>query len=138
MIICNRLIDEGFCDDSPSAKIKFSHILFTDESPVELFAKPNKQNRRVRTANLEDIEPTQIAKFTLKIMVCGGIGRYGKTQLYVVDKHATVNGDCYRQHILAMYAECVQQKFSCPERTILMQDGATDDSKSFNSALLSL
>ena len=101
-----------------------SHILFTDESPIELFSEPTKQNRRLRIANPENIQPTQIPKFTLKIMVCGGIGRYGKTQLHG-DKHATINGDNYRQHTLAMYAECVQQIFPCPERTIFMQDGAT-------------
>ncbi|KAJ4426585.1 hypothetical protein ANN_26383 [Periplaneta americana] len=98
---CERLLKEGY---TPTARILRAHILFTDESLVELHSILNRQNARIRTADPSSIKPTQVPKFCVKIMVAGGISRYGKTQLVIVNEKKTVNGEYYcitfSQHIL--------------------------------------
>lgn len=121
---CNRVRADGFCDDSREGKLKRAHVLFTDESPVELFPKPNRQNRRMRTANPQNIPPIQIPKFSLKIMIAGGINRYGKTELVIIDEKTNVNGDYYRERILPTYANALAHNFPEPNNVVLMQDGA--------------
>lgn len=123
---CTRMKAEGFADDSPQGRVRRAHILFTDESPVELFPMPNRQNRRIRTNKPENIPPIRIPKAGLKIMVAGGISRYGKTDLVVVDEKETVTGQYYRSNILPAYAASAsnKQQFPVPEKVILMQDGA--------------
>ena len=124
---CKRLIDAGFAEDTPEGRIKRSHILFTDESPVELQPKPNRQNRRIRTNDPQQISPIVTPKFSLKIMVAAGISRYGKTELHIVPQNQTVDGEYYRQEILPLYQKVMNDPRQFPRRSlgILMQDGAT-------------
>ena len=123
---CTRMKANGFTDDTPEGRIKRAHILFTDESPVELFPMPNRQNRRVRTNKPENIPPIRRPKAGLKIMVTGGISRYGKTDLVIVDEKQTVTGEYHRNKILPIYASsaCNKHQFPLLEKVILMQDGA--------------
>lgn len=123
---CNRLRDEGFADDSPQGRKKRAHVLFTDESPVELFPTPNRQNHRVRTSSPQTIPPIRRPKFGLQIMVAGGISRYGKTELVVVDKGKTVDSQYYQENILPAYLTCLKDKsmFPVQKHAVLMQDGA--------------
>ncbi|KAJ4426681.1 hypothetical protein ANN_26479 [Periplaneta americana] len=90
---CDRLLKEGYTEDAPAARILRAHILFTDESLVELHSIPNRQNARIRTADPSSVKPTQVPKFGVKIMVAGGISRYGKTQFVIVNEKKTVNGE---------------------------------------------
>jgi transposase len=106
--------------------IKRAHILFTDESPIELQPKPNRQNRRIRTSDPTSIPEVPVPKFTLKIMVAGGISRYGKTALHIVNQGATVDGDYYRGEILPIFINSLKSRnqFPNPDAAVLMQDGA--------------
>jgi len=63
----------------------------------------------------------------VKIMVCGGISRYGKTVLHVVPDKETVTGDYYRAHILPIYTSILKDRkvFPNQELAVLMQDEAT-------------
>lgn len=127
MKFCERLIREGFVDNTPEGRVKRAHILFTDESPIELNPKPNRQNRRIRTNDPASISPVLVPKFSLKIMVAGGISRYGKTDLHIVPQNQTVNGEYYRQSILPIFKKAMDASSQFPKRNmgILMQDGAT-------------
>jgi len=122
-----RMVAEGYTDDTTRGKLLRSHILFTDESPIELQPRVNKQNRRIRTSDPSTIKPEMRPKFPLKVMVAGGISRYGKTDLYVVPNHETVNGEHYRTHILPSYTTTINDSrvFPCSNLSVLMQDGAT-------------
>lgn len=123
---CKRLEDEGFCSDDPDGKLKRAHILFTDESPIELNPTPNKQNMRIRTSDPTKLKPVAKPKQGLKIMVAGGISCYGRTELHVVDSGKTVNGDYYRNFIIPIYNAAARSRriFPRPEMIILQQDGA--------------
>lgn len=123
---CERLLKEGYTEDAPAARILRAHILFTDESLVELHSIPNRQNARIRTADPSSIKPTQVPKFGVKIMVAGGISRYGKTQLVIVNEKKTVNGEYYCTHILPAYSKVLRDTTKFPKQHIafLMQDGA--------------
>ena len=87
---------------------------------------PNRQNRRIRTNKPQEILAIRRPKSGLKIMVAGGISRYGKSELVIVDEKQTVNGECYRNKILPSYLSSMKNKaqFPCQEQVIFMQDGA--------------
>ncbi|KAJ4447039.1 hypothetical protein ANN_09028 [Periplaneta americana] len=123
---CERLLKEGYTEDAPAARILRAHILFTDESLVELHSIPNRQNARIRTADPSSIKPSQVPKFGVKIMVAGGISRYGKTQLVIVNEKKTVNGEYYCTHILPVCSKVLRHITKFPKQHIafLMQDGA--------------
>lgn len=104
-----------------------SHILFTDESPIELQPKVNLQNRRIRTRDTSSIKPQMRPKFPMKIMVVGEICSYGRTELYVVPNRETVNGQHYRTNILPSYTGLIKEArvFPCSNLSVLIQEGAT-------------
>jgi hypothetical protein len=108
------------------ARRKRAHVLFTDESPMELHPRPNRQNHRVRTEHRSTIPPVQRPKFGLKIMVAGGISAHGKSQLHIVPDKVNINGEYYRENIVPLYAQCINNRQCFPRRriAILMQDGA--------------
>lgn len=123
---CTRIRNEGFCEDSAIGRAKRANILFTDESPMVLHPTPNRQNVRTRTSDPSLISPVQKPKFDLKIMVAGGISSRGKSGLHIVTQNSTVDGAYYRENILQIYAECLQNRRQFPDATrfVLMQDGA--------------
>ena len=123
---CERMVNECYASEGPDGRIQRAHILFTDESPVELHPKPNRQNRRIRTEDPKKIPQVLVPKFTLKIMVAGGISRYGKTALLIVDQGKTVDGEYYRSNILPTYVNALKNaaQFPRPQHCVLMQDGA--------------
>ena len=65
-------------------------------------------------------------KQSLKIMVPGGINRYGKTDLHVIPDKVTVNGNYYRKSILSVYQKACNDRtlFPKPDKVVLMQNGA--------------
>lgn len=93
---------DGYCDQTRHGRTLRENILFTDESPIELNPKPNKQNRRIRTSK-EGVPVIGVPKFTEKIMVAGGITANGVTDLYVCPKGETINGKVYEDKILPIY-----------------------------------
>jgi transposase len=132
---CEEIRRLRYCGDTLLARLKLENILFTDESIIELYPKPNTQNMRIRTANPEERESLKIPKHGLKIMVAGGMTANGLTSLHVVEDGATVTGEYYRHRILPIYFAALDESrkstivgasriFSSVEHAIFMQDGA--------------
>lgn len=137
--ICDRLsfarkvASEGYCAGTEEARLKLSHILFTDESCIELFPAPNSQNTRIRTRNAALRVPIRRPKHGLKVMIAGGLTANGLTELHIVPPSTNINGDYYRRHILPMYFSGVLGNsttattgliFSDAREITFMQDGA--------------
>ena len=47
----------------------WKRVMWSDESPFELFPTPNRQNDRVRARNPEDVPPCHQVKFPAKVHV---------------------------------------------------------------------
>ena len=55
------ILDAGYSAEGRQVQIFISdHVLFTDESIIELFPRPNAQNTRIRTSNLDLRSPIAI------------------------------------------------------------------------------
>lgn len=100
---CCMVRDNGFCAGDNSAREKLDQMMFTDESVVELFPTPNRQNVRIRTSDPNMRAPIGIPKHGLKVIVAGGLSSRGLTELIIVDPGATVDGEYYRRRILPNY-----------------------------------
>lgn len=135
MRFCEFIRERRYCDGTELASMLLEHILFTDETIVELFPVPNTQNTRIRTSEPGLRQPVQVPKHGLKIMVAGGLTANGLTKLHVVDAKSTVNGLYYRTRILPFYFETLTRDIESDEVTetrlfrnmqmvALMQDGA--------------
>jgi transposase len=127
--------DAGYCDGDEHADELLQHLLFSDESVIELYPKPNSQNTRIRTTNRELRSPVRIPKNGLKIMIAGGMAANGLTELHICDQRTTVNGEYYRQRILPTYftattrdgdSDVIDQRrlFSDSHLVVFIQDGA--------------
>ena len=116
----------GYCDNSRYGKSLRENILWTDESPIELNPKPNKQNVRFRTSS-EAVPVIGVPKFPLKIMVAGGITAQGVTKLYVCPKGETITGKVYEEKILPIYLNAIKSQALIPnkKKATFMQDSAT-------------
>jgi transposase len=130
-----KAVDDGFCSNDQGAKTQLDRRLFTDESIIELYPKPNAQNTRIRTFREELRVPIQIPKHGISIMVAGGLSANGLSGLHICDAKTTVTGDYYRRRILPEYflaatrtgnAEAIDKRrlFPTPATVIFMQDGA--------------
>jgi transposase len=149
LTFCQMVIRKNYCDGTPHSRILLDHLLFTDESFVELYPKPNSQNMRIRTAKPEAISPVFKPKHGLKIMVTGGLCANGLTELHIVDSGATVTAAYYRERILPVYYAAItrssdvqddgtqrRQLFENPTKVVFMQDGAP--AHTANATLISL
>ena len=67
------------CAEGLQGSVKWANSLLRDESPIQLNPKPYTQNRRIRENYPAGISSDLIRKFSLKIMIVGGISLYGKT-----------------------------------------------------------
>ena len=132
---CRHVTSQFVSNTATPSAVTIEQLIFTDESIVELFPRPNRQNTRIRTSDPELREPISIPKHGLKILVAGGMCYNGLTELHVVDAGTTIDGNYYRNRILPMYfAAKIRQStdpridkrtlFADPERAIFMQDGA--------------
>jgi hypothetical protein len=93
---CRHVSSQFVSDTATPPAVTIEQLLFTDESIVELFPRPNRQNTRIRTSDSQLREPISIPKHGLKIMVAGGMYYNCLTELHSVDAGATVDGDYYR------------------------------------------
>lgn len=116
-----KVVDGQYCAGIPYSSHLLEHLLFTDESIVELYPKPNKQNMRIRTSNPDDRVHINIPKNGLKIMIAGGMSAHGLTGLHIVEQGKTVNGDYYRTKILPVYfSELTSGMFPNPNQGMTM------------------
>jgi hypothetical protein len=134
---CNMVTAAGYTTHDAIAGRLLDHLVFSDESVVELFPKPNSQNTRIRTSNPGSRTPIQLPKHGLKIMVAGALCANGLSELHIVEKGATVTGEYYRSRILPTYMDLVKidyqnsnrpqdsiPLFEHPYMVTFMQDGA--------------
>ncbi|KAI6648390.1 hypothetical protein LOD99_8180 [Oopsacas minuta] len=75
-------------------------ILWTDESPFELFHSSNHQNDRVWCHNSSDVLPQETVKFPQKIMVWDMKSHQALSELPFVPPKRTVNASYYVSEIL--------------------------------------
>ena len=76
-------------------------VLWSDESPFELFSLPNRQNDRVWSKSPTKVEPCLRVKFPPKIQVWGMISFQSVSELHIIPKGQMVNGAYYRDSMLA-------------------------------------
>ncbi|XP_054168970.1 uncharacterized protein LOC128966180 [Oppia nitens] len=121
----NMVTSAGYCDNTRRGRELRENVLWTDESPIELFPKLNHQNTRIRTSD----KTKQIVgrpKFPLKIMVAGGITASGKTELYVCPPKETIGGQVYESKILPLYLDAINDPLTIgnKRKATLCQDSA--------------
>ena len=111
-------------------------VLFSDESPFELFHPANRQNDRVWSQTARNIQPVQTVKYPPKIMVWGMMSSSGLSELHIIPSKQSVNADYYISEVLE---KCclpalkrkktrgpLTERRMCPlmSEAIFMQDGA--------------
>ncbi|KAI6652984.1 hypothetical protein LOD99_4061 [Oopsacas minuta] len=79
----------------------WNRVLWSDESPFELFPTPNRQNDRVWSKDSGSIEPCRKMKFPAKVHVWGMMSHQALSELHVIPQGQTINGEYYRTKILA-------------------------------------
>ena len=79
----------------------WERVLWSDESPFELFSTPNRQNDRVWTHDPRTVPPYNQVKFPLKVHVWGTMSHQALSDLHVLPQGQTINGAYYRENILA-------------------------------------
>ena len=116
----------GFIDGDFDSQLRLKHVMFTDESPVDLFPEPNRQNYRFRANCAASVPKISVPKFGLSIMVAGGITGFGKTELIIVDEKQTIDAKYYSDKILPSYlwSRDDTNLFPDAELAVLQQDGA--------------
>ena len=111
-------------------------MVWSDESPFELFHPPNRHNDRVWAASSSDVPTVPSVKRPAKIHVWGMFSYRALSQLHVVPQKTTINGEYYRNNILAN--ECLEALnrtaregsvseralIDDPSQAVFMQDGA--------------
>ena len=94
----NRL---RFCRDRKHwTAVEWKAVIFSDESPFQLFSIPNRQTDRVWASNREDVKPTESFKFPLKIQVWGMMSYRALGKLHIIPKGQMVNAKYYVDEIL--------------------------------------
>lgn len=114
----------------------WKRVLWSDESPFELFHPPNRHNDRVWAASGSEVPAVPTVKHPTKVHVWGMISHRAMSQLHVVPQKAVINGEYYRANILAN--ECLnainrtaqdggilqRSLMADTSQAIFMQDGA--------------
>ena len=78
----------------------WKQVVFSDESPFELYHAPNTKNDVIWAANRTNIENTPVPKFSPKVMVWGGMSFSGLTDLHIVPQGQSVDQEYYCTQIL--------------------------------------
>lgn len=115
----------GYLGDDRRAQQKRSHILFTDETWLEVSPTGNRQNQRYYTADPKKIPKILTPKHGLKVMVAGGFCAQGVTKLHMISG-GTVNAAYYKDKILPLYIKSMKDPTLFPQqqKVTFQQDGA--------------
>ena len=73
--------------------------MWSDESPFQLFAPPNRQNDWVWSRSSTDVQPYKSVKFPAKIQVWGMMSHQSLSELHIIPLKQNVNGEYYRNYI---------------------------------------
>jgi len=109
---------------------QIGRIFFTDEKIFRVDPPWNSQNDRVYApadGKKADVPDNRLfverGHFSPGVMVSVGVSKLGKTSLHFVDPESKVDGQYYREHILAeMLPEC--SRLAGPDGYTFQQDGA--------------
>ena len=93
-------------------------VLFSDESPFELYHPPNRQNDRVWAHHSSEVPPTETVKQPLKIMVWGMMSYRGLSDLHIIPRDQTVTAKYYVDEILSKTATSAMTR-NCRRRGLL-------------------
>lgn len=118
--------DGGYLQDTRRGEQMRSHILFTDESTIELFPKSRAGRGRFRTEKRDKVPAQESVKFTPKIMIAAGFCAQGVTKLHFLEDGYTITGKYYKDKILPIYSDAInnRQLFPIKSKVTFMQDGA--------------
>ena len=78
----------------------WKQVVFTDESPFELYHAPNPKNDVVWSRDGSDVEHVGVPKFSPKVMVWGGMSFSGLTDLHIVPQGTNIDQEYYCTNIL--------------------------------------
>ena len=74
-----------FCKERQNWTVEeWKRVLFSDESPFQLFHHPNRQNERMWADNPGEVPQTASVKFPPKLMVWGMMSYQGLSQLHII------------------------------------------------------
>ena len=79
---------------------QWKQVVFSDESPFELYHPPNSKNDVIWSQDKNEIEHVPVVKFSPKVMVWGAMSFAGLTELRVVPQGQSVNQEYYCTEIL--------------------------------------
>ena len=121
------LDSNGYLTEGRLGKEKRAHILFSDETFIEIDTYSQRKNKRFRTENIKDVPPTLLPKYNLKVLIAGAICAKGKSKLIFIPQEQKINGEYYRKNILTNYIDLFNQSSIFPKKSlrVLMQDSAT-------------
>ena len=92
----------SFCKERKKWSIHdWRRVLFSDESPFELFHLPNRQNDRVWLADRFRLVPTETVKFPGKVHVWGMMSYNDISDLHIIPKGQSINASYYIEEILS-------------------------------------
>eukprot|EP00298_Acanthocystis_sp_HF-20_P011203 c19280_g1_i2.p1 GENE.c19280_g1_i2~~c19280_g1_i2.p1 ORF type:complete len:382 (+),score=27.61 c19280_g1_i2:308-1453(+) len=101
-------------------------ILFTDEAPVFLHPRPNKQNYRVYSEHSEASQYKQWKGEGSKLVVAAGVSASGFTDLYIFPPNQVLNSNFYIDELLPFYQSQIKKLYKSNWRDVFLQeDGAT-------------
>lgn len=78
----------------------WSNVLFSDESPYQVFYVPNSRNDTVWGSQEENVPVASQVKFSPTVLVWGGMTASGLTRLHFVPQHTSINSEYYINNIL--------------------------------------
>ena len=95
----NRLL---FCKERRHwTAADWKRVLFSDESPFELFHPPNRQNDRIWAKDREKLPTFQTVKHPAKIQVWAVMSHQALSELHFIPPKTSINASYYTEEILA-------------------------------------
>ena len=88
----------------------WKNVLWSDESPFELYHSPNTQNDRIWANNSSDVTPHETIKNPPKVMVWGMMSYNSLSDLHFVPSKQTVNAQYYVEEILEKTCLCALKR----------------------------
>ena len=126
-----------FCRDRVHwSKEDWSKVIFSDESPYELYPSGNPKNDVIWATDKGDVAPIERQKFSPKVLVWGAMTSTCLSELHVIPQKTSVDGQYYRENILknSLLPMFDRKRFTGPiderklpekmSEMVFMQDGA--------------
>jgi transposase len=129
-----KLQKEGFLDPGRLGQEKRRGILFTDETWIEL----NRKTSFYRTEEKKDVPFFLKPKKGVMLMAAGGFCSRGVSELHIVAKGQTVDGNYYRGSILPIYFDALDSTTLFPNKRkiVFQQDGAPSHTANLTMQML--